>query len=73
MLDILVLNEKDIPIGKYQSIICPRVGDIIDATNGSWIVQKVQHDIVGHLIEDAWQFREIPIQKYIIIYCVECK
>jgi hypothetical protein len=71
MIDILVIDNNDRKVGLYRSPISPRVGEILDANNGSWIVQKVQHDIRGSLSPDRIT-EEIPAQTVVVVYVVKC-
>lgn len=70
MIEVLVIDEKDATIGRYQSPIAPRVGEILDANNGNWIVQKVQHDIRGSL-DPNWNEVSLPVQSIVVAYVVK--
>lgn len=69
VIEILVLNDKDEIVGKYQTPAAPRVGERLDANNGSWIVERVQHDIAGELYSES---RTVPSQKMVVVYVVKC-
>jgi hypothetical protein len=69
MFDVFVIDEKDMPVGTYQSVISPRVGERLDANNGHWIVVCVQHDIRGMLDADS---REKPIESGVVVYATRC-
>ena len=72
MIEVLVIDNKDCKVGLYRSPVSPRVGEILDANNGSWIVQKVQHDIRGRLNPDGRSTDELPEQSMVLAYVVKC-
>lgn len=56
---------SDKPVGTYTSSVSPRIGERLDANNGSWIVNMIQHDIRGDL---TTLNLPKPIQTIVVVY-----
>lgn len=70
MINIIVRNNCGTCIGRYRSTIVPRVGEVLDASNGQWVVTKVEHDIPGPIYVPL-AYEDIGEQKEVVIYTAE--